>query len=58
MSHHICQLQNHIFMLCLKQENNMQKDTLADAVAHNQILIKLHKITHKCNFSFKKGLIY
>jgi len=58
MSHHICQLQNHILMFSLKQENNMQKDTLADAVAYNQILIKLPKITQKCNFSFKKGLIY
>jgi len=43
-------------MFSLKQENNMQKDTLADAVAHNQILIKLPKITQKCHFFFKKGV--
>jgi len=57
MSHHICQLQNHNFMFSLKQDINMQKDTLADTVAHNQILIKLPKIIQKCNCSLKKGLI-
>ena len=58
ISHYICHLQNYIFMFRLIQQNNMQNYTWADVVAHTYFFIKLPLITQKCNFSYKRGLIY